>query len=439
MTNLRRRFSRPTLALLLLLLVVTAWVLHLRQGSHQIEETTALGPGAVLGEPDRFSFIGPEDSIVVVRRGEEFWAIHPLLDRADPVFMNEVTRTARELKPRRVLGTVAGIAYGLDPVTRMVMLRNRAGGVWGLALGDTSPVASSLYVRRLESTAPVVMIELFGARKYFTPVLSALRDPVTAPLKAGPVDSISALIPGHVLRARRESRERWISLAPAGLRLDPSRINQVVQALRSPSIEGFETFGAARDRLGLDPPRAVWVLHQGSLAESVLVGNLTADGTHCVVLPAHRSGAAWLGGELHEALTGGWEAMADRHLLSIPAESIRVVQFLGEARAGSYEKSTSGWTREPGGRRVERRGALERELENLAALQWTRYPVATESPSAGARPLRLRLAGAAVCETLSLVPPRDSLGWASGSRPHLWGHVPALAWKTWRYRADHPE
>lgn len=424
--------------LLLALGVAAAWVLQLRRGPTSPVRSDALGPEEGLAPLKRVVFQAEGDSIVVVLEGEEYWITHPLRDRVDSFFMNELKRQVEQLRPRRVLPDSSGARYALDPPLRRLWVEDIEGKRWGLALGDSSPVASEIYARRLLPRGGVVLLEGFSTRKYFGPPLSTIRDAVAAPLLPGPIDSLAVLSGDTGLRARRESRELWVAQQPPGLRVDPVRINSVVQALRSPTITGYPADTISLAALGLDPPHSTWVLFQGSRAESVRVGRLMPGRQEVCILPSSRSEPAFIGGEIQKGLLGGWPALADLHLISIPAESIRAVEFLRPA-AGAYAREGKRWVRRPSGRAVEQLAALETELRNLTALQWTEYPVQERRPRVGAEQIALRVESAARAETLLLASPEGDEGLARSTGRPRWGRISTLPFQMWRYRAAHPE
>ena len=425
------------LILLLLLAASAAWVIRLRFHRAASAPAAAAGYGSTLPDVARLVFRHRADSVVVERRGEELWLTRPFSDRGDPLFLAEVNRQARRLQPGRVLPDSDAASYGLDPPQAQLALEDPHGARWTLSLGDSVPVGSQVYARVSGRPGLILLIDRFTARTYFEPRIATLRDRVAAPLSAGPIDSLEVITPGGEVRARREGEMRWICRSPAGLRLDPAKVGPLIEILRSPSITGYPEPGRPLRSLGLDPPRATWLLWQGSRVDTVRVGNPTEDQVSFRILPARRSLPALLPTDRFRSFVDGWPALLDLHLLSIPPESLRAVAFLDDPRAGSYEQQGSHWVRNPAGDPVTGRRALEDYLRNLTRLQWRKYPAAAMTP-AGAR-LRLALRTDARAETLSLAAPKDTIGWAKSTEMPRWGEVGADSWAIWRYRADHPE
>jgi hypothetical protein len=436
MTGSPGRRLPPRLLLLAVLVLAVIWVIRLRDRRPPPQEAERLGLPADWGETLRWVFVRGRDSAVVERDGSELWIRKPFRDRADPILLSEVERQARELKVARFLPDTSLGEFALDPPRAGLLLRSRTGAEWGLALGDSSPVGTEVYVRPLQGRVRVALIDQFTARKYLAPSPEALRDRVPAPLNPGAVDSIKVLAPGHDLAARRVSQDRWISREPRGLPLDPLAIAQVVEFLRSPGIQGFPDRMTPPARLGLAPPRAVWILYQGDRADSVRVGSPTPNQQSVHILPAGRGLPALVGSDCFRSLVDGWPALAQRKLLSVAPESVEAVEFLGDVRGGSFEREGRGWVRLPGRRPAAQPQLLESDLRNLTVLQWRNYPEPPTTPRSRLR-LALRLRTEQRAETLMLAAPVDSVAWVRSSPQPRWGVISDQIWRTWRYRLEH--
>jgi len=434
-----RSFLSLRLLLLVVLAAVAVWVLRPRPPARVQASGENTGLPSGFGVIARFEFRIGDHSLAVERRGNDYWLTQPLSDRADLSFLLEVRRQAEQLRVGRVLPDSGLAEYGLDPPRSQIVLENAAGARWSLAIGDTTPVGSQQYARRVGRGNPVVLIDQFVARKYFRPAVNALRDRICAPLRDGPLDSLVVWAAGGRVSARPQGEEKWICREPAGLNLDAMKVNPVLMTLRNPTITDYAPPGTVPAQVGLAPPRALWILYQGSRAESVRIGNPTPDQLSIRVLPAQRRGIALLPSEDFRSLVDGWPALADLHLLSTPPESLVAVEFLGEARAGGYRRESGRWVRFPSGHPVNRRRDLETDLRNLCLLQWRKYPRPEPRPEPARLLLRLRLATPAAAETLSLTAPRDSISLARSTRRAHWGEVDAWTWETWSYRAAHPE
>jgi len=422
--------------LFLLLLAAVAWVVLLRARRPAPPEAHfGLPPG--WGQTTRFVFARAADSIVVVPEGRAYWLVHPFRDRADPVFMKEVERQARTLKPLRVLPDTAGAAFGLDSPGAWARLQDETGMRWTLALGDSTPLGLERYAR-VRGRREVLLVERFSAGRYFTPSASALRDRVAASLNPGPVDSLAVLAGARSLRARRVSRELWVSREPPDLPLNPIPLAQIVQFFRNPEIKGFPDVSTPLAEIGLSPPRTIWVLFQGSRAESVRVGHATADQKSMYVLPAGRRYPALMGSDYFRSLVDGWPAVADLSLLSLDPDSLSAVQIEGPAGRISYVRQGGVWREEDAGSGLSLPRAFGRDLHNLALIRWFRYPFPAVPAPSGPR-LRVVLRAPARAETLVLAAPVDTLAWARSSRQTRWGEVSARSWRLWTYRLEHRE
>lgn len=429
------RISRTAVSragLLLIGLLALFWATRPRRADdaapvarQPVQAPSSFGPAA------KFVFAAPSESLVAVREGDEYWIVHPFRDRADPLFFEEARRQAMTLAALRVLPDRPDGAFGLAPPRHRVTIVDRGGAEWTLWLGDPTPVGGQVYGTTDPAAGPVVVLDEFAVRKYFTPQVESLRDPVAVPLRSGPPDSIAVLAGEHSLRARRVRTDLWAARQPAGLELDPVHVNQIVQHLRGPNLAGFPAAPADDGALGLAPPRVVWVVYQSGRAETLEVGRLTPDQRGVYVRPSRRDRPAILASDFYRQLVDGWPALAERRLLRLSAAEIDTIRFLAPDGAGEYLRTQGGWIRHPGGAPVDP-GRWERDLAFLTALQWVRWP------SSGNRPpepsLILRLAGAERAETVSLAA-GDSLAWARRGRRPEWGPVPPAAWQAWSYRA----
>jgi hypothetical protein len=433
----RQRFRVVELILLALLLAAVGWVVQLQRKYPTPADPLAVGPGPEFGPPVRISFPSERDSIVVTGKGDEYAITHPVRDRAAPLFLAEVLRSIRELKAERVLAGGESGRYGLDGPGPALRLADAAGHTWTLRLGDEAPTGSLVYARVGAPSAPPLLLDRFTVRKYFFPELQTVRDPSPTALRPGPVDSVIVLVPGRELRAARINRDLWRISVPAGLEADPVALNGVVRLLRDPTILGYPPPAVPLATLGLDPPRAIWILCQGLRQDTVRVGHGTPDQQGVFIRPAHRGAPAVLSSERFPSLVGGWPGLVDRHLLDLVIDSVAVVEFPG--RPISLRREHGIWRRYPGGNEMSRAPALEQDLANLAALRWVRFPVPEELPPRSAARLVVRLATPSVAETLVLAAPADTLGWARATHAPRWGRVAASAWIAWSYRAARGE
>lgn len=434
---LGRRFRVVEFVLAALLLAAAGWVVQLQRNRPAPPGPVAVGPGPEFGPPVRLSFPSGSDSIVVIADGDRWAVVHPVRDRAAPLFIAELLRSVSKLKAERVLaGGVSG-GYGLDGPGPALRLADATGRTWTLRLGDEAPTGSLVYARVGAPSAPSLLLDRFTVRKYFLPELRTVRDPSPTALRPGPIDSLVVLVPGRELRAARIDRDLWRIRVPAGLEADPAALNGVIRLLRDPTILDYPEPAVPLHTLGLDPPRAAWILCQGSRQETVWVGHGTPDQLGVFIRPAHRLAPAVLSSERFPSLVGGWPGLVDRHLLRLAMDSVTVVEFPG--RPLSFHRRQGTWRRYPGGNQIARASALEQDLTNLAALRWIRFPLPEEPPPQSAKRLFLRLATPSAAETLVLAAPADTLGWARSTHAPRWGRVPAAAWIAWSYRATRGE
>ena len=432
-----RRFRVVELGLLALLLAAVAWVVQLQRKHPTPTGPVTVGPGPEFGLPVRISFPSGSDSIVVMGQATGYAVVHPVRDRAAPLFLAETLRSIGKLSAERVLGGRTNEAYGLDGPGPALRLVDAAGHTWTLRLGNEAPTGSLVYARVEAPSAPALLLDRFTVRKYFLPELRTVRDPSPTALRPGPIDSVAVLVPGREFRAARMDRDIWRVRVPAGLDADAAALNGVVRLLRDPTILDYPSAAVPLGALGLDPPRGAWILFQGSRQDTVWLGHGTPDQQGVFIRPAHRLAPAVLSSEHFPSLVGGWPGLVDRHLLRLAVDSVTVVEFPG--RSVSFRRDQSTWRRYPGGTVLPRVSALEQDLANLAGLRWSRFPLPEEPPPRNARRLIVRLATPSAAESLVLAAPVDTLGWARATRAPRWGRVPASAWIAWSYRAARGE
>ena len=420
----RRRTRVVELTLLAALLGAVAWVVQLQRRQPAPAGPVDVGPGPAFRSPARLSIPSGQDSVVLTNTGDDYVIVHPVRDRADPLFVAEVLRSIGTLTATRVLTGGAGGAYGLEGPGPTMRVTSAEGHTWALRLGDEEPTGSLVYARVGGPSAPPFLLDRFTVRKYFLPKLQTVRDPSPTALRPGPLDSVVVLVPGREFRAVRLDRDLWQLRVPAGLHADPAALNPAIRHLRDPNILDYPSPAVPLSTLGLDPPRAVWILCQGARQDTVRVGHGTPDQRGVFILPARRRAAAVLSSERFPSLVSGWPGLVDRHLLRLAIDSVDVVEFPGSSV--SFRREQGVWRRHPAGTALERASALEQDLTNLAALRWTRYPLPEDPPPRAAARLAVRLATSAAAETLILAAPAESLGWGRATHARRWGRSPGI-------------
>ncbi len=419
------------IVLLLLLAAAGFWLTTLKKAPVAPVESLEVGPHPPLDRLDRLVLSGQRDSVVIVAEGAAYWLIHPVRDRASDEVIAEIWRQMNVLKATRLLPDVRGAAFGLEPPRFRLRARDRGGRTFALDVGDSAAVASATYAR---VDGRIALLDGFTARRYFRPNLDYLRDVYPTSLGAGPVDSIEVRIDGRSLRAVRRSAEHWITRAPREIDLDALVVNRAVQFLRQPSIREYRDGVIDRHAVGLDPPRALWILHQAGRADTVAIGNPTADQSAVHIVPAHRPVIALMGSDFFRDFVDGWPRLADLRLLSIPTDSVTSITFL--ERGDALARKDGIWQWERGGIVIADTASFGRDLRNLGVLRWRSYPITPLASPAGER-LTLRIASPTRAETLLIAAGNDTIDYARSSRHPRWGVVGVLSGRTWRYRATH--
>ncbi|MFN8546838.1 MAG: DUF4340 domain-containing protein [Candidatus Eisenbacteria bacterium] len=419
------------IALLALLFAGGAWITTLQRRAKPAVESLDFGPMPRIASLERLVLIGAGDSLVVEARRGAYWVVHPIVDRASDEAMAEVLRQLNGLKAQRLLPESGGSAFGLEPPRSRLRAIGSRGEHYSLALGDSAAVASALYAR---AGGRIALIDAFTARRYFRPNLAYLRDSYPTALGPGPVDSIEVVAGTFGFAARRLSAEHWVTRYPRGLDLDPLPVNRAIQFLRTPTIRDYDDRSRDWSALGLDPPRALWILHQGGRADTVRIGHPTADQQAVRIMPSHRPVVALMGSDFFRDFVDGWPRLAECRLMSMPVDSVQSIEFVG--RGAGFRRSEGGWSAHPSERAVEDTASFGRDLRNLHALRWREYPLHASTPRGDAS-IAIRLASVARDETLFFAVENDTVAYAKSTRRARWGVVSAFVPRSWRYRANH--
>lgn len=425
------RGAAVRIALLALLFAAGAWIATLKQRAKPGAESLDLGPQPRIASIQRLVQSGESDSLVVEERRGTYWVVHPIADRASDEAVAEVLRQLNGLKAQRLLPEATGSAFGLEPPRSRLRAVGSRGEQFTLALGDSAAVASAVYAR---VGGRIALIDAFTARRYFRPNLAFLRDSYPTALGPGPVDSIEVLAGEFGFAARRLSAEHWVVRHPRGLELDPLPVNRAIQYLRTPTIRDYDDRTKDLRSVGLDPPRATWILHQGGRADTVRIGRPTDDQAAVHIVPAHRRVIALLGSDFFRDFVDGWPRVAERRLMSLPVDSVQTIEFVG---GGSGLARVNGvWSEVQSGNAVQDTASLGRDLRNLHALRWREYPLRAVTPR-GEQSIAIRLASVARDETLFFAVSSDTVAFARSTRRARWGLVSAFVPRAWRYRANH--
>lgn len=418
--------------LILLLVGVGVWFARLDRSTPTTEAgETSLGPQPPFTGITRAVFVGAGDSLVVTREGARWWVTHPLRDLASEERMTELLRELNGLKAQRVLPDREGRPFGLAPAHHRIRLTDESGREFRIALGDSAPAASALY-GKVDGEDRVVLLDSFTMRRHFRPQLTYYRDTFATQFGPGPLDSLEVRIPEVGFRGIRRSAERWTARYPAGLELDPLPINRAIQHLRLPNIRGYVDQPGDLHALGLNPPRAVWILFQAGRAETVRVGSPTPDQESVHIVPSGRNVVALIGSDFFRDFVDGWPRLAERRLLSIPRDSIRVIRFLDGV--GGYLRERGRWSEALSGAAVADTAAFGRDFRNLLGLRYRSYPRRSTPPRVS-EVTRVLVRSATQVETLWIAVDSDTTAWARSSRRPDWGNVSPLVVKAWRYRA----
>ncbi len=310
-------------------------------------------------------------SVRVVRGSNGFWIVEPYRDRADDRFLAQSIKVASSVSPMRSLPDTAGALFGLAP-PRATWACKWRGGSFEIGLGDSLPTGGGRFAR-LGSNPHVVIVDSFLARRYLSPPVAVIHEPNAALLDVGPVDSLLIQTREEKLVAVRHRADFWEFISPARVDGSAAQLARAVEALRS---DGLTEFLGPTDRqdlrtLGLDPPRAVWTLVQGTRRQAVRIGHPTADEASVYVIPAGRDVVALISSENFRQWVDGISRLREALVLATPGDSVVRVEAEGPEGVRRFLRSTGGIWREPGAGETlaVRSDALARMIQNTCQIR----------------------------------------------------------------------
>jgi hypothetical protein len=274
--------ARRVLVQLILVVAIAAVVFFLFQRGDKEETLTGPFDALSAGDVQLMRWLGPDGERTLTRslRGWTYLGTNAsdsswLRDRGNQRLADELLRNLDRIRAQRLLDPERLEDYGLLPPRRGLVLEMSGGLAETLWVGDATPVDRGRYAtwRRLSPRAAV--LDGFLMEKFVVRGDDNLRDPKLGRLALGPLDTAwvrttrdsFAIIPGQ---------EAWRVLSPAGLHLaDSLPCKRAVNTLlRLQAIHFLHRFDhPSPSDLGLDPPRARWVLMRGTDRDTFLVGD----------------------------------------------------------------------------------------------------------------------------------------------------------------------
>jgi len=335
----QRIFQWVLLAAAVVLLIV--WI-RTRPGQRgapvpAIAPPLARGEGAVaIG----LVFTRPMERWAIEPQGDRWWIREPIRDLASARMVRELLRALEELEVRRFLATDSLARYGLDPPGLTLTVREAGGITRELRLGSTAPATGDTYAT-WSGLRGVALIPSFIVARFFSSDLFVWRERELLPPMAQAVDSVWIARGRERLRAERTDAEQWRFLSPRDREADALSLERTVAGFSRLSFGGFIDDPAAWGSLGLDPPRATWVLFRGGRADTVRVGAQIDPLT--IVLKTGTRPPGRAPAEFYRYLVGGLEALEARTTVAGDAAELAHLLLAGPGRARLYARSGSRW------------------------------------------------------------------------------------------------
>jgi hypothetical protein len=439
----RRTVSPIQLVLLILLAGLVALLLKNRGAEEPPGEGGPPGiPAFPTAEVQEILFRRGATNVRVVREADGFWIVEPYRDRASEEMIAQSLKVASTLSPLRVLPDTAGASFGLAPPSAVWSCR-WAGGRFAIELGDSIPAGGGRYARR-SGSPKLLIVDPFLARRFLTPPVQDVHSMIACPVGVGPVDTVRIETREEKLVIVRRRAESWEIVEPIRAEASAGEIARAVQNLRMTTMT--QVLGPV-DRfdlpaLGLEPPRAVWTLVQGSTRMTARIGHPTPDQRNVHLIPAGRQVVGWIGSESFRAWVDGSSRLRETRMLWAAADS---VQWVSVRKAGAGREFVMdprrGWCEIAGAETlVVRQDAFSQAIQNLCAVRAVSFDAPGGPIGEPTLSLRLGLPGGRV-DSLSLGPPMGGSGAARGTRqpaPCLVSGAPYRTWSLWLGRPLRP-
>jgi hypothetical protein len=343
----------------------------------------------------------------IERRKGRWWIREPVEDLASVGMVRELLRALEGLEIHRLLDVDSLSDFGLDPPWAILSLQSSAGMELEMRVGDSAPASGDVYVT-WTGLSQVATVPRFLVSRFFSGELFLWREREMLPPGRAAIDSIWIAWPDAGARLERRGQDNWIFLEPADREADGLTCERAAAAFwRFPYTRFFDN---RRDwpALGLDEPRARWIIFRGDGVDTLLIGRRLEETAMVVQRLGRVPGAARA--DLYDLLTGGVAALESRALLRGRPRAVAVVLVVAQDANRCYRRWREGWragvlapemlaeaergvmpdTATVAWRRISD-PALEGDLRNLFALRGDWVPGTVEERSPSGFPLRIHL------------------------------------------------
>ncbi|MFB3907888.1 MAG: DUF4340 domain-containing protein [Candidatus Eisenbacteria bacterium] len=439
MSGVRRRFPTPVQIFLLLAIagLVAVW---LRTSSRPPTDTAGNPPTGApafdLASVREVVYERPASGFRarVVREADGFWMVEPYRDRADDAFLAQSLQVAATIRPLRTLPDTTRDPFGLRVPSARLIVSFDGRPPYRVDLGDSIPAGGGRFAIRTGSPS-VAVLDPFLARRYLAPPGKEIQSPIAAPLAIGPPDSIVVQTREEMLKIARRGKQSWSIVEPVRAAASAPELERAIEALRSESLTSFLGPSERQDlpSLGLDPPRAVWTLHQSGRPFLVRIGHATADQRSVYVIPSGRDVVALLPSDNFRTLVDGSARLRENLLIPERREAPAGVELAEDGRTRRFERTGERWSPAGGALEPADEERFRAQLQNLLRLRAGGFRPGARSDLERPLQIVLRFAGGD-SETLAVGLPHGdrSVAWSS-AQPGLALVPPALreSWSRW--------
>ncbi len=386
---------------------------------------------------------------IVIEREDPLWRLQvPREDLASANTVGELLRALEELRIERLLTGGDLADFGLAPPRHTLILTLRGGRTRQVEVGDYTPGGLEVYAR-WTGLEGIAIVSRYLSTRFLESDLAPWREAELLPPRPAAIDSVTIESPGGRVRLRRLEHRRWQVLSPAGRDADGEACERATAAFWRFPFTAYVDDPSQWGDLGLDPPRAAWVVYRGPAVDTLLIGARLDGGRAVVQLRGRVPGIT--SDQPYELLAGGLAALEERRLFRGQARDQRLVVVVGEETGRAWLKRADHWEARDltpaemrvaaagqppdttaGNWRVPRDPALAGDLLNLLGIRgesWTAPLPRPADPVRDAAPWTVHLWDYAGQHTWVLFYPDDATAarrWLGGGTVPA-GEVPAFA------------
>lgn len=348
---------RATTALLLFTVLVLGLLFYLRSHVATTRDAAELKRYAAVFDPEDITEIDivRGNETVSLRRENTGWRLaSPVADRASPEIVDRLLMAIRflEVRDRREADDPATLTEcGLGAPRLRLDLRGAEN--IRLDLGADTPLPDEIFAR-LGGQKAVLRIPGTIAELARAPVQS-FRDPRLTDLVADDIEKFTVRRDDGEMTVRRE-RGRWVIEKPVRADADPRAVREFLEPLLGLRITDFGAGTNATSTAGLLPGEtaAVSITPRGggeALEVEVARADTAEAGSVAARVPS-RGGELQLDAEALRLFEVSPEAMRDRSLGFVDADTVDRILLEADGRALTLQRESDGWVSRDDGRKI---------------------------------------------------------------------------------------